>query len=74
MEHDSGYLGPQHEPSANADSSQLSEVPGSLHGFLRFPGCSRFKFGPCSEAHLFEVVKLDEVIPGNEIRHYSDLA
>mmetsp|Transcript_14352 Transcript_14352/g.23540 ORF Transcript_14352/g.23540 Transcript_14352/m.23540 type:complete len:135 (+) Transcript_14352:62-466(+) len=27
MEHHSGYLGPQHEPSANADSCNLSPVP-----------------------------------------------
>ncbi|CAL1157888.1 unnamed protein product [Cladocopium goreaui] len=32
MEHDSGYLGPQHESSANAESGQLSQVPGSLQG------------------------------------------
>mmetsp|Transcript_56770 Transcript_56770/g.124164 ORF Transcript_56770/g.124164 Transcript_56770/m.124164 type:complete len:127 (+) Transcript_56770:58-438(+) len=30
MEHDSGYLGPQHESSANAESGQLSQVPGKM--------------------------------------------
>ena len=53
MEDDRGYLGPQHEPSPNADRGQLSQVPGNF----RFLKVFRFLFDACSKANLFEVVK-----------------